>query len=99
MFRSLWGNPTDCFPDLSPAGSLVSGGNGRLVTQAIRRTSQEIGETKDGERTLGPFGDSRCEVLATALEEGVDDCCCVCWHAATVPAHRLGFNYVLTTMC
>jgi hypothetical protein len=99
MFRSLWSDPTDRLPDLSPTGALVSGGNGRLVTQAIGRTSQEIGETKDGERALGPFGDSSSQFLAAALDEGVDDCCSVCRHEARVPVRSLRFNHVLTTMC
>ena len=48
MFCALRRNPTDCFPDLTPAGALISGRHGRLVTQAIRRASQEISEAKEG---------------------------------------------------
>jgi hypothetical protein len=48
MFCTLWGDPTDGLPNLSPAGAMVSGRHCRLVTQAIRRTSQKIGESKEG---------------------------------------------------
>jgi hypothetical protein len=49
MFRTLWGNPPDGLPNLSPAGTMVSGRHRRLVTQAIRGTSQKIGESKQSE--------------------------------------------------
>jgi hypothetical protein len=48
MFRTLWSNPTDGHSNLSPAGTVVSGSHCRFVTQAIRRASQEIAESKDG---------------------------------------------------
>ena len=67
MFGTLRSNATDRLPDLSPAGTLISGRHGRLVTQAIRRTSQEISEAKESERILAPFGDSGREFAPTAL--------------------------------
>jgi hypothetical protein len=48
MFRTLWSNPTDGLPNLSPAGTVASGRHCRFVTQAIRRTSQKVGKSKYG---------------------------------------------------
>ena len=48
MLCTLRCDPTHSLPDLSPAGTLISGRHGRLVTQAIRRTSQEVSESKEG---------------------------------------------------
>ena len=75
MLRSLRGNPADGFPDFSPAGSMVSGRQGRLVTQAIRRSTQEIGESKEGKRVLAPFGGSVSEFVSAALQQGLDKRC------------------------
>jgi hypothetical protein len=49
MFRTLWSNSSDRLPELPPAGAVVSGRRGRFVAQAIRCTSQEIGESEEGE--------------------------------------------------
>jgi hypothetical protein len=48
MFSALRSDPTHRLPDLSPAGAVAPGLQGRLVTEAIRRTSQEIGESEEG---------------------------------------------------
>ena len=73
MFCTLRRNPTDCLPDLSPAGTLISGRHGRLVTQAIRRTSQEISEAKEGKCVFATFGDSGREFAPAALYQGLDE--------------------------
>ena len=67
MLCTLRCDPTDSLPDLSPAGTLTSGRHGRLVTQAIRRTSQEVSESKEGKCVLALFGDSGGELAPTAL--------------------------------
>jgi hypothetical protein len=72
MFCTLRRNPTDCLPDLSPAGTLISGRHGRLVTEAIRRTSQEISELNQSKRGLASFGDSGHKFAPAALYQGLD---------------------------
>jgi hypothetical protein len=99
MFCALWRDPTDCLPDLPPAGALISGRQGRLVTQAISRTSQEIGESKEGKRILAPFGGSGCDVASAPLHEGLDKLRRVGRLAGRLPPSASDFNYVLTTMC
>ena len=73
MFCTLRSDPTYCLPDLSPAGALLSGRRGRLVTEAIRRTPQEISESKEGKCILAPFGDSSPKVEPSPLHQGLHD--------------------------
>jgi hypothetical protein len=47
MFSALRGNPTDRLSDLAPTGTMISGRHGRFMTEAIRRTSQEVREPKE----------------------------------------------------
>ena len=88
MFRTLWRNPTDCLPKLSPAGTVVSGLHRRFVTQAIRRTSQEIRESKEGEGPLASLGDTRDELSAAPLNQGVDNRFSVGWHRPMIGPNR-----------
>jgi len=48
MLGALRRDATDGIPNLSPAGSVVSGGLRRQLAEALRRPSKEIGETKCG---------------------------------------------------
>lgn len=84
MLCTLRCNPTDSLPDLSPTGTLISGRHGRLVTQAIRRTSQEVGESKEGKCALALFGDSGGEFAPTVLNQGLDELRSVRRHAGTI---------------
>jgi hypothetical protein len=67
MFCPLRRNSTDRLPDPSPTGTLTSGRHGCLVTQAIRRTPQEISESKESKSILASFGDFGREFAPTAL--------------------------------
>ena len=84
MLCTLRCDPTHSLPDLSPAGTLISGRHGRLVTQAIRRTSQEVSESKEGKCAPALFGDSGGEFAPTVLNQGLDELLSVRRHAGTI---------------
>jgi hypothetical protein len=47
MFGALWSNATHGFPDGPPARTVIPGGLGRFVTEAIRQPSQKVGKLKE----------------------------------------------------
>jgi hypothetical protein len=99
VLRTLGGDSSNGLPDLTPAGTLVSGSQGRVVTEAIRRASQKVGKSKEGERSLASFWAAGDEFEAALLEEGVDKGFGVSWHERIIRPGDGHFNYVLTTMC
>ena len=73
VFGTLWRDPTDCFSEISPAGTLSSGLHRGLLTQAIRRPSQKISELNEGERLLATIRETRCSFEPAFLQQGLDD--------------------------
>jgi hypothetical protein len=73
MLRTLWSDATDGFPDRPPAGSVIPGGLGGCLAEALRRPSKVVGESKRSKRPrriAELVGDS---FLAAGLHQAIGD--------------------------
>jgi hypothetical protein len=92
VLGSLGGDPAHGRANFTPAGTVLPGRLGGSVTKAIRRSSEEVSEAKNGERPIGFARHAGNCLPQPALDQIVGECLRIQEHEASLDAGEPNFN-------